>query len=242
VRLQEFCYCDTQYKGKTEMERLRAMRDTPLPQRGEADWPSLRLENRVYRSRVFRKLHLELAFRQDGLQVRSREAAARLVPRRRQGMREVYTRHLKPVFGPVCLLGRFCLACKILQRSTCTHDSLAWHSGIDAACAARATQVLHCVMFPSHEYDLPIFGLDLVARGNQVRIMQAWALGDASKHWELACARCTWRRKHQAWLRPLLLLAMQVTLGIVDVSPASLDRSLPSIVAQTVQCAPALWS
>ncbi len=82
VQLQEFCYCDTQYKGKTEMERLRAMRDTPLPQRGDADWPSLRLENRVYRSRVFHKLHLELAIRQDGLQARSREAAARPVPRR----------------------------------------------------------------------------------------------------------------------------------------------------------------
>ncbi len=35
--------------------------------------------------------------------------------------------------------------------------------------ARRVRQVLHCVMFPSHEYDLPIFGLDLVARGNQVR-------------------------------------------------------------------------
>ena len=32
----------------------------------------------------------------------------------------------------------------------------------------------------------------------------------------------------------------QVTLGIVDVSPASIDRALPSIVAQTVQCAPEL--
>jgi hypothetical protein len=53
-----------------------------------------------------------------------------------------------------------------------------------------------------------------------------------------------WQRKHQVWLRPLLslALALQVTLGIVDVSPASLDRSLPSIVAQTVQCAPALCS
>lgn len=33
----------------------------------------------------------------------------------------------------------------------------------------------------------------------------------------------------------------QVTLGIVDVSPASIDRALPSIVAQTVQCAPEPW-
>lgn len=68
-RVQEFRYCDTQFQGMSEVERLQAMRTTGLPERGEEGWPSLRLENRVYRSRVFRKLHLELAIRQDGLQV-----------------------------------------------------------------------------------------------------------------------------------------------------------------------------
>ena len=29
-------------------------------------------------------------------------------------------------------------------------------------------QVLHCVMFPRREYELPIFGLDVVARGDKV--------------------------------------------------------------------------
>jgi hypothetical protein len=32
-------------------------------------YPRLMIENRVYSSRVFRKLHLEVAHRQDGLQV-----------------------------------------------------------------------------------------------------------------------------------------------------------------------------
>jgi hypothetical protein len=32
-------------------------------------YPRLMIENRIYSSRVFRKLHLELAHRQDGLQV-----------------------------------------------------------------------------------------------------------------------------------------------------------------------------
>lgn len=32
-------------------------------------YPRLLIENRVYSSRVFRKLHLEVAYRQDGLQV-----------------------------------------------------------------------------------------------------------------------------------------------------------------------------
>lgn len=32
-------------------------------------YPRLMIENRIYSSRVFRKLHLEVATRQDGLQV-----------------------------------------------------------------------------------------------------------------------------------------------------------------------------
>lgn len=32
-------------------------------------YPRLLLENRIYSSRVFRKLHLEVGLRQDGLQV-----------------------------------------------------------------------------------------------------------------------------------------------------------------------------
>ena len=36
----------------------------------EAGWPRMLIENRAYASKVFRKLHMELATRQDGLQVR----------------------------------------------------------------------------------------------------------------------------------------------------------------------------
>ena len=39
------------------------------PKKGEEGWPRLLLENRCYQSDVFRKLHLELAVRQDGLEV-----------------------------------------------------------------------------------------------------------------------------------------------------------------------------
>ena len=42
------------------------------PQRGGEGWPRLHVENRAYQSRAFRKLHLEVAVRQDGLQVRAR--------------------------------------------------------------------------------------------------------------------------------------------------------------------------
>jgi phycocyanobilin:ferredoxin oxidoreductase len=41
--------------------------DAPDPKRGEQRYPRLQVENRAYCSRVFRKLHLELARRQDGL-------------------------------------------------------------------------------------------------------------------------------------------------------------------------------
>lgn len=40
---------------------------SPLPP--PARYPRLLLENRCYCSRVFRKLHIEAAWRQDGLQV-----------------------------------------------------------------------------------------------------------------------------------------------------------------------------
>lgn len=43
--------------------------DPPEGERG-AGWPRLLIENRAYCTRAFRKLHLELAARQDGLQVR----------------------------------------------------------------------------------------------------------------------------------------------------------------------------
>jgi len=43
--------------------------DVPSPKKGEEGYPRLLLENRIYCSRVFRKLHVEVGHRQDGLQV-----------------------------------------------------------------------------------------------------------------------------------------------------------------------------
>lgn len=43
--------------------------DIPDPEKGEPDYPRLKIENRIYCSRVFRKLHIEVAHRQDGLHI-----------------------------------------------------------------------------------------------------------------------------------------------------------------------------
>lgn len=43
--------------------------DIADPPKGSEGYPRLQIENRVYCSRVFRKLHIEVAARQDGLQV-----------------------------------------------------------------------------------------------------------------------------------------------------------------------------
>ena len=43
--------------------------DIKPPERKDPRWPRMQLENRCYQSTVFRKLQLELAHRQDGLQV-----------------------------------------------------------------------------------------------------------------------------------------------------------------------------
>ena len=43
--------------------------DLPDPEKGAPGYPRLLIENRAYATKAFRKLHLELAHRQDGLQV-----------------------------------------------------------------------------------------------------------------------------------------------------------------------------
>lgn len=46
-----------------------SFQDLESPVRGGEGWPRLQIENRCYTSRAFRKLHLEVAHRQDGLEV-----------------------------------------------------------------------------------------------------------------------------------------------------------------------------
>lgn len=41
----------------------------PDPEKGDPAWPRMQIENRVYESYCFRKLHIEVAVQQDGLQV-----------------------------------------------------------------------------------------------------------------------------------------------------------------------------
>ena len=48
-------------------------------------------------------------------------------------------------------------------------------------------QVLHCVMFPRREYELPIFGLDVVARGDKVPGL-SWSVPHAAAARLAACA------------------------------------------------------
>eukprot|EP00798_Chlamydomonas_sp_ICE-L_P016547 gene16547-22776_t len=60
-------FCDNM-DPKRELKGF-AYADVPNPEKGEEGYPRLLLENRVYCSRVFRKLHIEVVWRQDGLQV-----------------------------------------------------------------------------------------------------------------------------------------------------------------------------
>lgn len=43
--------------------------DIEDPERTDSRWPRMQIENRCYQSREFRKLHMEVAYRQDGLEV-----------------------------------------------------------------------------------------------------------------------------------------------------------------------------
>ncbi|GAX73683.1 hypothetical protein CEUSTIGMA_g1134.t1 [Chlamydomonas eustigma] len=60
-------WCDSMDPGM-ELEGFADV-DVPNPKPGEEGFPRLLLENRIYCSKVFRKLHIEVAIRQDGLQV-----------------------------------------------------------------------------------------------------------------------------------------------------------------------------
>ena len=64
--MQDLKYCDS--AGSPDKEAAWNFM-APSPARGTPGWPRLRLENRAYFSRAFRKLHLECVFREDGLQV-----------------------------------------------------------------------------------------------------------------------------------------------------------------------------
>jgi len=66
----KFEYLDTSdtLDGKDVMDPFFAI-DIPFPLIGEQGYPRFQLENRLYASRVFRKIHIELASRQDGLQI-----------------------------------------------------------------------------------------------------------------------------------------------------------------------------
>lgn len=63
---ERFRYLDSIDPEGSDEFSYRSMED---PDKGEPGYPRLQLENRAYSSRAFRKLHIEVATRQDGLQV-----------------------------------------------------------------------------------------------------------------------------------------------------------------------------
>jgi len=65
-KAKQWDYMDTEDPGNATWGGWAHV-DAPDPRRGEKTYPRLQVENRVYCSRVYRKLHLEIARRQDGL-------------------------------------------------------------------------------------------------------------------------------------------------------------------------------
>ena len=64
---QDLKFCDSMDKDKSV--GVWSYMDLPDPEKGAQGYPRLLIENRAYATKAFRKLHLELAHRQDGLQV-----------------------------------------------------------------------------------------------------------------------------------------------------------------------------
>lgn len=63
--LQDYAYLDTiDPKGTRDMSH-----NLPDPPKEDPAWPRMQIENRVYQSYCFRKLHMEVVVKQDGMQV-----------------------------------------------------------------------------------------------------------------------------------------------------------------------------
>ena len=67
VYAQDLKFCDSMDKDGSV--GVWSYLDLPDPEKGAPGFPRLLIENRAYASKAFRKLHMELAHRQDGLQV-----------------------------------------------------------------------------------------------------------------------------------------------------------------------------
>ena len=65
--LQDLKFCDSMDTDKSV--GIWSYIDLPDPEKGAPGYPRLLIENRAYATKAFRKLHMELAHRQDGLQV-----------------------------------------------------------------------------------------------------------------------------------------------------------------------------
>jgi hypothetical protein len=129
--------------------------DIADPPKGGEGYPRLKVENRVYCSRVFRKLHLEVAARQDGLQVLHMVLYPRWAGRSE------------------CRLGaarawRAERAGWWLRNAVC---------GLEPAPRGAAPPLTcpppRCPPYPRYDYDLPILALDLVVAGGSVTLAVA---------------------------------------------------------------------
>jgi hypothetical protein len=138
--------------------------DIANPAKGEDGYPRLQVENRVYCSRVFRKLHLEVATRQDGLDV------------------------LHMVLFPRCeaaapanarLPGAIYLSCKgsCACMAQCADRFRRVSQTVPASVKPHHTRY-HLLHHPHahanrYDYDLPILALDLVVVGGTVTLAVA---------------------------------------------------------------------
>ena len=144
---------------------------TPPP-RWPPSLPSTQVENRAYQSRAFRKMHIEVAVRQDGMQVGGLRGGRACVC--------VCGLHASP--SPAAARYCWCLGgapqtpagASLANRQRLPHppSTLVTTSSLSPARPppTRPAQVFHCVMFPRLTFDLPILSMDLVAVNGRVTL------------------------------------------------------------------------
>ena len=64
---QEYLYLDSMDPKQEYGDWSYA--DIVSPEKADPRWPRMQIENRCYQNQQFRKLHMEVAHRQDGLEV-----------------------------------------------------------------------------------------------------------------------------------------------------------------------------
>lgn len=116
--------------------------DLPSPPKGHPKYPRMQIENRCYRSRVFRKLHIELAHRQDGLQVSTFYVTTSFQQPGLKGLEVCFVDGLVSI-----VFQSACSVCPCFTLTVCCKDCMLEHSLEQSSLSKQCGSMAPCQVF-----------------------------------------------------------------------------------------------